>query len=376
MFASSYLHYSSEQLINDGARHKTVTEDGVSYHFVRNISYNSSGYKRALGMIQYALRAARLAVKKAKSEGAPDVIIASSPHPFTMLSGLFVAKKLGAPCICEVRDFWPEVIFMSGRIRRSGIVGKILLSVEKYIYKKASALIFLKPLDTDYLYEAGLEDCVSKSFYVNNGIDTELFEIQKHKYKCDMPQGVFTVTYAGSVRPVNDIDTLLDCAKLVDDSEILFLIYGGGNMAEHISARIDNEKISNIRYMGYTEKKNLPYILSNSSLLVMNYTTKKYNWRYGNSSNKLFEYFAAGRPVLSNIRTGADFVQNYGCGISLEKATAESMSEAVKAIKNLPSEEYAELCENAALAAADFDYRKLTEKLYEAIKYTKDKREK
>lgn len=374
VFASSYLHYSSEQMICDGKKHKELCEDGVKYHFLKCGGYRKSGIARIINMLTYAFRVRGFSVRYSKN-AHPDVIIASSPHPFTMLAGIFAARKIGVPCICEIRDFWPEVIFMSGRIKRDSIIGNILLLAERYIYERADALIFLKELDTDYLDRVGLSHCKEKSFYINNGIDISLFEEQKENVS-DFPEERFTVTYAGSVRPVNDIDSLLDCAKLVKDKDILFLIYGSGNMTEHIASRIEDEKIENVRYMGCVPKKNLPYILSHSSLLLMNYTTEKYNWSYGSSSNKLFEYFAAGRPVLSNIKTGADLVDKYSCGISLESATPDSMAEAVVKIKNLPPYEYEKMCTNAREASADFDYTILTEKLCDVINFAKEKEEK
>ena len=45
-----------------------------------------------------------------KEYGKPDVILASSVHPLTMVAGI-KSQKLGVPCICEIRDLWPEAIF-------------------------------------------------------------------------------------------------------------------------------------------------------------------------------------------------------------------------------------------------------------------------
>jgi hypothetical protein len=50
----------------------------------------------------------------AKAHGRPDVIIASSVHPLTMVAGIRIAKRMKIPCICEIRDLWPEAIFQFG----------------------------------------------------------------------------------------------------------------------------------------------------------------------------------------------------------------------------------------------------------------------
>ena len=83
----------------------------------------------------------------AKARGKPDVIIASSPHILTMIAGNKIAKRFGIPCICEVRDFWPEVFFTSGRLKEKSLLGRFLLRTERKISEKCQAHVFLKEGD-------------------------------------------------------------------------------------------------------------------------------------------------------------------------------------------------------------------------------------
>ncbi|MBQ8588762.1 MAG: glycosyltransferase WbuB, partial [Clostridia bacterium] len=111
VFTSSYLHYANSNMINDNSEYLTKEYNSVNAVFIKTCGYENSGSKRVINMFQFGMKLPKIAKEYAKKAGKPDIIIASSPHPFTMLAGLKIAKKFKIPCICEVRDFWPEVFF-------------------------------------------------------------------------------------------------------------------------------------------------------------------------------------------------------------------------------------------------------------------------
>lgn len=311
VFSSSYLHYDDKNMIEDKSRYIVKEYDGINTVFVKTCGYRNSGMKRVLNMVQFFFGLFKSAKKYAKQTSAPDVIIASSPHPFTMIAGIKLAKKYKVPCICEVRDFWPEVFFFGGRLKEKSLLGRMLLRVERWIYEKCNSLVFLKEGDYTYIsehkwdIENGGKIDLKKCNYVNNGVDIKNFDsnLISEKYGENEFGGKFIVTYCGTIRPVNNVEMLLDVAKLVDE-DVVILIYGSGNCVDDIKKRIENENITNVKLMGYVDSKFVPGILSESSVNILNYTAKNYNWSRGNSSNKLFEYLASSKPVISTVKNG------------------------------------------------------------------------
>jgi glycosyltransferase involved in cell wall biosynthesis len=180
----------------------------------------------------------------------------------------------------------------------------------------------------------------------------------------DLQSDTFRVTYAGAIRATNDVTGILDAAKLLQShKDIQFLIYGEGNMTDGIRRKIEKDDIANVKLKGFIERKYIPYLLSKSSVNLLNYSPVKYNWSRGCSSNKLFEYMASGKPVLSTVKTGHSIIEKYRCGIELTEATPEALASAIAAIRNMPPDEYRRLGENARKGAEDFDYAKLAGKL-------------
>ncbi len=370
VFSSSYLHFKSLNMIEDNSKYLVKKYGGVDAVYVKTCGYENSGIKRVINMFEFGIKLPGVAKEYAKNNGKPDVIIASSPHPFTMLAGLKIAKIFKIPCICEVRDFWPEVFFFGGRLKETSLVGKILLAGERYIYMKADAITFLKEGDHTYITDKqwdtshGGKIDMEKCIYVNNGVDINLFDKRILEFPfddSDFDNGKFNVVYCGAIRPVNNIDLVLDTAKILGN-EYSFLVFGAGNCVNTLQKRIDDEKIGNVKLKGYVDNKYIPSILSHSSLNLLNYSGTSYNWSRGNSSNKLFEYLASGKPVLSTVKMGYDIIERYNCGSSVNQTTPEEIAFEIRKIKELNSEEYDVLCINARNAAEEFDISKLSDK--------------
>lgn len=382
VFTASYLHYASKNMIEDKKKYLIKNYDGIDTVFVNTCGYENSSVKRVLNMLQFGVRLPKIAKKYAKQNGKPDVIIASSPHPLTMLAGLKIAKKFKVPCLCEIRDFWPEVFFFGGKLKETSLIGKMLLAGERYIYKKADGLVFLKEGDHTYITDKkwdlshGGKIDMDKCIYVNNGVDIKLFD--KRKNECafedkDFNTDKFIVTYCGTIRPVNNVGLILDTAKIVGD-DYEFLIFGSGNCVQDLEKRIQDENIKNVKLKGYVENKFIPSILSHSSLNLLNYSGTAYNWSRGNSSNKLFEYLASGKPVLSTVKMGYDILEKYNCGVSVENTTPEEIASKICSIKELSKEDYELLCKNARRASEDFDIPNLADKYLSEILRIMNKR--
>lgn len=377
VFCANTFHNKVEQIEVEKDGYTEKTDHEIPYVFVKTKPSKGNGIDRVKNMVFFFLHLFPVSKKIIQKHGKPDIILASSVHPLTMVAGILIAKRIQVPCICEIRDLWPEAIFSFGKVKEKSLFGKLLIAGEHWIYKKADALIFTKEGDTDYLkernwtIETGGDISLEKCHYINNGVNLEAFKqsiTENQVEDTDLKKNTFNVVYAGILRPVNDVGKLLDAAKLLKkEKEIQFLIYGDGNQFEELKSRVKEEHIDNVKMKGFIERKYIPYVLSRSSLNVLNYSQGKYNWSRGNSSNKLFEYMASGKPVLSTVKMGYDIIDYYKCGISLEHDTAKELASAVLAIKNMPKKEYLKLCAASEKGAADFDFNVLSAKLIKLI---------
>lgn len=379
--ATTFLN--GNDVIDTKGKKYTVKElDGIPFVFVKTVQSVGNGMKRVLNMGCFYENLFPVSKAYAKLHGKPDVILASSVHPLTMAAGIKIAKRFKVPCICEIRDLWPEAIFMFGKAKENSLFGKLLIAGEHWIYRNADALIFTKEGDTDYLKEKGWTTAqggdidLKKCHYINNGVDIAAYEANIKAVPLNDPdlldKSKFNVVYAGTIRPVNNVGNLLDAAAILKAKKryenVQFLIYGDGMQLQELKERAKNEHLDNVKLKGAVERKYIPFILSRSSVNMLNYSQNQYNWTRGNSSNKLFEYMASGKPIISTVHMGYSIINKYNCGVELPEDTPQALATEIMRFHDMDLENQKQIGINARNGSKDFDFTVLTNKLIAVIK--------
>lgn len=392
-FAANVRHNTDDIIPVKDGRFAEETLEGIRFVFVETPTYKGNKGGRVKNMYAFYRNLFPVTKRIREAYGAPDLILASSVHPLTLVAGIRIGKKLGVPCIAEVRDLWPESIVQFQGMKREGLLTKILYQGEKWIYKKADRLIFTMEGGGKYIQDQGWDKesggpvDLEKVEHINNGIDLQAFdesirEGEFHDPDLEDPNTV-KIVYAGSIRRANKLEILLKGAKYVQNhrretggsklegasGDIRVLVYGDGEERITLEKRCKDEGISSVIFKGKVEKSKIPFILSKADIAVLNYANHDI-WKYGGSQNKNFEYLASGTPILSTIIMGYDLIERHQAGISLEKQTAEAVGKGIMSIMNLSGEERSEMGKRARKAAEEYDFKKLTDQLERIIKET------
>lgn len=368
IFAASSVHNSDVNLITDGRKWREETVDGVHYVYIKCCDYQGSGLKRIYNICEFAWKLPGVCKQFPK----PDAIVATSMPPTSCAMGVRMGRKWGCKTVAEIADLWPESIVAYGIAGPHNPAVIALRRLEKWIYKKADAVVFTMEGAYDYIVEQGWEKDIprSKVYYINNGVDLGLFDYNKEHFRVDDPDlddpDTFKVVYAGSIRTANRVDMLVEAAKLVRDPRVRFLIWGAGDKVDELRQRVRDEGISNVKFKGVVEKKYVPGIVSRADLTSTHWTLPKI-LRYGISYNKLFDYMAAGKPVLAGFETPYNPAVMWGAGRTVSDMTPQGIADEVERIAAMPAEEYRQMCVCARKAAQAYDFKNLTEKLAEII---------
>ncbi len=350
-----------------------VNSDGVDYTFIRSSDYKGNGLSRIFSFIQFPWNVSRAMRLFLKSE-RPDVIYASSPELFSTAVAVKFAKKRKIPILVEVRDLWPESVVAHTKFSDKNLIIKILYRLEKWIYENADILNFTFAGGKDYIsnkgwdMQSGGKIELSKVRNVNNGVDLEAFDREAEDNVIDdewLNSDKFKVVYTGSVRKVNTIGLLVDAAKMLSDmnvDDVSIIIYGNGTEKEELEARVRDYGLDNIVFRGRVEKKYVAGILKRSDLNVFVGKGDSMN-KYGLSLNKLFDYMASGKPILTNITSGYDNIIKYDCGKVVPKNDVQAIAKGILEFKNMKHKDYERYCKNALMASKNFDYNILSDKI-------------
>lgn len=376
IFCASTNHFSDNHIDTKGSRYSLDSVNNIPFVFVNTPEYKGNGKKRVLNMISFYRGLFKTAKEFAELTGRPDVILASSVHPLTLVAGIKIAKKFDIPCICEVRDLWPESIVAYGSLKRNSLIAKLLYQGEKWIYKKANSVIMTWEGGSQYIRNQGWDEQVdlSKVKHISNGVIIDSFDRNSKENQVDDDdlnnKNYKNLVYAGSIRKVNNLGLLLDAAKLVQEKnqQIRFLIYGSGDEKEMLENRCKEENINNVVFKGRVEKKMIPSILKRSYANILHNLSTSLD-KYGQSQNKFFEYLAAGRCVIQTYTTGYSVLEKYKCGLSVVKQKPEEIAEVILEVCK-DNEKAEQMGANARKASYEFDFTKLTIKLTEIIEKT------
>lgn len=372
--ASSSVHNSKgDNLINDGSEVKHIIDDGVSYVLIRCVSYCGNSIKRVINIGEFANKLSKVLNKLDK----PDVIIATSFDPISCYAGIKYAKKNNIKAISEIADLWPETLVAYSGISKNNLFVKWLRKIEKKIYMLSDAIIFTMEGAYDYIVEQDWDKDISRSkvFYINNGIDLETFDFNKTNFQIDDDdlenQDTYKIVYTGSIRKVNNLGKLLDVAREIKNQSIKFLIWGDGDQLNALKQRIVDENIDNVIFKGKVEKKYVPYITSHADL---NYAHNDSSplFRFGISFNKIFDYLAAGKPIICDFYSKYNPVIQENAGLAIESGDIKEIAKVIEKMSNENSKYIKEMSNNARKAANKYDFKNLTNKLIEVINNVKE----
>lgn len=364
IFAASTIHNTDINLIKGKERYIERQYDDLKFVHIRCSNYSKTGVKRILNMKQFEFRFNRIAERFMP----PDVIVADA-YCLNYRGIYKYCKRHGIPFIVDVRDLWPQSIVEYLHYTEKNLVIRIMYNMEKNMYINADAIIFSIDGGYDYIKDRKLEKKVprEKVYFINNGVDLDEFRSNSQKYIVDdrdlADPYLFKVVYVGSIRKVNNLGLLLDAAKEVKNRKIRFLIWGAGDELEQLQARAIREKIDNVVFKGYIDKRYVAYITQQADLnLVHNNPSEVF--KYGISFNKLFDYMASGKPTLSTFPCKYNPAVYEGTGVDVQSPTPQEIA---KTIDRLSEEDLSVYRKNAEIAAEKYNYKTLSMRLYEII---------
>lgn len=237
-----------------------------------------------------------------------DVIFVSSSPPLAALPVTILGFIKRAPVVYNLQDLFPESAVASGLISRTGLAFQILSRLESWCYASSDLVIAINENFTKHVL-ALRPSC--RIAIIPNWVDTEkMVQLPNvgNKFLPLLPgANFFIVLYAGNLGFLQNLDLLLDAAKLLqDEKDILFVLVGNGNQKATLVDRVQRENMVNCVFMDFQPYDTLAHVYSACDIGVVPMRPGA-----GTSSipSKTWNYLACSRPVIACVDADSPFAQ-------------------------------------------------------------------
>lgn len=336
--AASVEHQSGRQRLTGSESERLVQYDGVPFLWVKTSTYQGNGGARMRNMLQYAWQV----LKPGKMAGLkrPDVIIGSSVHPFAAAAAAVLAWRYKVPFVFEVRDLWPETLIDMGRLERTSMIARGLRVLEKWLYQRAKRIVVLLPKAHEYIVPMGID--AKKIFWIPNGVDLAGFPSFDEKNESEK----FVLMYFGAHGPANGLENVLRAQQLIEKrpelENVCLRIIGEGPCKRDLITIASDLNLKRVSFEDSVPKRKIPELAAEANAFVFNLINAPV-FKYGISSNKLFDFMAARRPILFCCDAGNNPVADSGAGYTVDPGDPSALADAVARLYRLKATERAEM---------------------------------
>ena len=308
--------------------------DGIHVVYI-NVPYdNSMGVlSRFVSFVRFMMKSLRLAWQ----EKNVNLVLATST-PLTVGFPALVLKKFKKiPYVFEVRDLWPEVPIQMGALKNKSLIF-IAKWFEKTIYNNATHIVALSP----GMYDGVVEKKINRekvsmipnmskidSFWPREKNLQVISELKLHRDS-------FKLAYFGAMGTSNDMELILNAARLLkDQKDIEFLFMGQGAMESVLKKSAKDERLNNLNFYGNIAMSKLSEIVNFCDVSLVTFSNLPI--LATNSPNKLFDSLSAGKPIIVNSPGWTkNLVETYECGIFVEPENHQDLADKILYLKNNP----------------------------------------
>jgi colanic acid biosynthesis glycosyl transferase WcaI len=335
---TSFPHYERFRIWDEyrGKIFQRRMEHGISV--VRVWVYASGSKNHMLNRLFSYLSFTVLATLAAMvSRERYDVILCPNGGFFTGLAGAIIGSIKHAPFVYNVQDLYPETPVHAGQLRNKAAI-VVLELLERFMYRTAAFVSVIARSFRANIIDKGVDP--AKIDVIPNFVDSDFIRplprtnsfSQQHRL-----DDKFVVTHAGNLGFVYDFDALLGAAALLrHEPDVVFLVIGDGVMRESIMRRAREQNLTNIRFLPFQPREQLPLVRAASDIQLALY--KSGAARYSMPS-KVYEIMASSRPVLASAEPYTDLerlVTETRCGMCIQPESPAQLARAIVELRVEP----------------------------------------
>ena len=264
-----------------------------------------------------------------------DLVWGTSPPIFQGWTAWVLARLKGVPFLFEVRDLWPTFAIAVGVLTNKTII-HLSEWLERFLYRHADRVMVNSPGFIMHVKSRGAK----RVELVPNGADPEMFDPADNGAAFRTSHRLadkFVVLYAGAHGLSNDLGVVLEAARLLADRpQVRIVFLGDGKEKPHLQAQAAAMGLNNVLFLPPVPKTEMAAALAGAdACLAILKPVEEYKSTY---PNKVFDYMAAGRPVVLAIDgVIREVIEAAGCGIFAQPGDPVALANVIRTLASDPA---------------------------------------
>lgn len=308
-------------------------EDGEQIRIYRTYTYpafHKSFIHRVIGFFSFMLSSFTVGLRVKDV----DVVWGTSPPIFQGVTAWMLARLKRVPFLFEIRDLWPAFAVAVGVLKQPVLI-KMSEWLEKFLYRKADMLVANSPGFISHIDKRGGVEIK----LVPNGADAKMFDpnnIGSTFRENHQLTDYFVILYAGAHGISNDLGVLIEAAeRLKEYPDIAVVLLGAGKEKENLKNLAASKQLTNVHFLPPVPKSEMNDALAAADACVaILKPIEMYKTVY---PNKVFDYMAAGRPVILAIDgVIKEVVDDAAAGISVKPGDPDALADAILKLRDDP----------------------------------------
>lgn len=235
-----------------------------------------------------------------------DVAFIDSTPPIQGLKLPIVRLFRKCPVVYNAQDLFPDTLSGTGLAKKGGLLWKIGSWVARVTFNNTDKIIAIsEDIKRTLVEEKGIP--ADKVVVVYNWVDSDaVVPIAKEENPLFEEFGLnrekFHVVYAGNLGNAQNINIVVDAAaRLRDNENVEFVVFGSGGLESDIRARIEPEGLKNLRLLPLQPVERVKYVYSLGDVCLV---SCKEGLGGSAMPSKTWSILSCGRPVLANFDEG------------------------------------------------------------------------
>lgn len=301
-----------------GAVRRVESRDG--YRVVRTWLYatpNEGFVRKTLGHLSFMVTGLVLGLRPT---GRADVVVVSSPTFFSIATGWALARLKRARLVVEVRDLWPAILVDLGVLTNRRVVA-LLERLELAAYRAADVVVTVTEGFRDDIVRRGIP--AAKVHVIRNGADVARFTPRPPVAK-ERP----LVLYAGAHGISHGLRSVVDAAALVPEVDVALV--GEGADKENVRRHAERLALPNLAMRPSVPRDEMPDLVASADICLVPLRDVPLFTTF--IPSKMFEYLAAGRPVIGAVTGEAARILTEAGQVVVPPEDPAALAEAIRAL--------------------------------------------